>query len=617
MASQVAFTHSAPALRSPIRASLRVGSGAPAKLAAPIFDGASAPQARGYGPGFSAALVAMVVGARRVRPSKVQQRRLRLALRAVAQAERVVPLTGDTLRASLKMRCDTSGGVYAIYWANENGKLVVAGDYVTDDRRAALKAKGFDSSYAKESEAFSLDVSGDSRVAEVYKTNKPLFIKDVASADMKRKDLAAKYGIRQVCFIAFEGGVLEYGTSDDGCSATWEEMPECPLIPKAAMRRGFELLGAAYSMFWAKKGDEFKVVADYVTGSRLKSLKAARGDDETFCSKSREMRLDASGDSPVAKASKTGEEVKVVDTSTMRRAALCKEFGIKTISFVPCEGGVLEFGTPANTQLSGPTLAASLKMRCDISGAVYALYWQETDGKASVAGDYVTPARAAALKAKGKTESFAVASKDFTLDVSGGGPVAEVLKTQEPVFIEDVATDDTMKRGGLAVEYGIKSVLLVPVQGGVLEYGTSDDAESADWTSADGARQARVARRLPNAELKKAFDSGATTAIFWEKKGEEFVAAASYVLSERVRALKAARGDDKTYASESESVKIPADSSGPVAASASSGKEIFLEDPSTDPNFKRADLAKEFNIGNCHFVPCTDGVLEWATGRSK
>jgi hypothetical protein len=95
----------------------------------------------------------MVVGARRVRPSKVQQRRLRLALRAVAQAERVVPLTGDTLRASLKMRCDTSGGVYAIYWANENGKLVVAGDYVTDDRRAALKAKGFDSSYAKESEA--------------------------------------------------------------------------------------------------------------------------------------------------------------------------------------------------------------------------------------------------------------------------------------------------------------------------------------------------------------------------------------------------------------------------------------------------------------------------------
>jgi len=122
---------------------------------------------------------------------------------------------------------------------------------------------------------------------------------------------------------------------------------------------------------------------------------------------------------------------------------------------------------------------------------------------------------------------------------------------------------------------------------------------------------------MPKAELEKAFDSGATHAIFWWKKGEEFVVGASYVLPERLRALKAARGDDKSYTSESALVKIPADGTGPVATAFRSGKEVTLEDPAADPNFKRGSLAKEFNVGRCHFVPCKDGVLEYGTGLQK
>ena len=53
-------------------------------------------------------------------------------------------------------------------------------------------------------------------------------------------------------------------------------------------------------MFWAKQGDSLKVVADYVTDSRKRSLKAARGDDETFCSKSREVTIDANGNAGAA-----------------------------------------------------------------------------------------------------------------------------------------------------------------------------------------------------------------------------------------------------------------------------------------------------------------------------
>jgi len=560
--------------------------------------------------GACATLAMVAGGAQRARRSKVQQQRPRLVARAVAVAERTVPLTGCTLQAALKMRCDTSGAGYAIYWANVNGKLVVAGDYVTDARKEELKSKGFEKSFAEESEAFAFDASGDGPIATVYKTREPLFVSDIVSSNLQRRELAAKYGLGQICFIPFEAGVLEFGTSDGSSTATWENMPVCPLIPKAELRRGFENLGAAYAMFWVKEGESFKIVADYVSDTREKTLKASRGDDETFCSKSRGVAIDDNGDGPLATAAKTGKEVKIMDTSVMKRAALAKEFGISEVHFIPTEAGVLEFGMPENAILTGPTLAASLKMRCDTSGAGYALYWQEWDGKLVVAGDYVTPAHAAALEAQGKVMSFAEASKDFMLEASGSGPVATVTQTGEPLFIQDVSTCEGMRRGGLASDYGIKSVCIVPVPGGALEYGTSDEQSTADWTCIEDARQAVI----PKAELQKAFDSGATYAMLWWRQGDEFVVGASYVSLNRERALRAARGDNKTYTSESAPVKIPVDSMGPVASAARSGKEITLENPAAESNFKRASLAKEFDIGNCHFVPCRDGVLEYGTG---
>merc|ERR1711976_616027 len=231
----------------------------------------------------------------------------------------------------------------------------------------------------------------------------------------------------------------------------------------------------------------------------------------------------------------------------MNRAALAQEFGIKRLHFIPMDCGGLEHGSPESAYLSGNVLAASLKMRCDTSGAGYALYWKEAGGKAVVAGDYVAPARQAALKAKGKTSSFAEASKSYTMDLVGDGPIATVLQTRAPFYIQDVATCDIMKRGGVAVDYGITSICFVPVPGGVLEYGTSDGPCTADWTCMEDARKAI----MPKEELQKAFDAGATHVIFWRQDGEEFVVGASYVFPERVRALQASRGDDKTYTSES------------------------------------------------------------------
>jgi len=66
-------------------------------------------------------------------------------------------------QASLKMRCDTSGAGYAIFWANVNGKLVVASDYVTDERKAENKANKMPKSFAEESESFTLDANGSGK----------------------------------------------------------------------------------------------------------------------------------------------------------------------------------------------------------------------------------------------------------------------------------------------------------------------------------------------------------------------------------------------------------------------------------------------------------------------
>jgi len=522
----------------------------------------------------------------------------------------MVALTGDTLAASLKMRCDTSGAGYAIYWCNVDGQLVVSEDYITEARKAALAEKGFTKSFAQESEPFALSVDGDGPVATCYKTGAPQFVGDVSKSSMKRKELAAKYGIQQVAWVPMEGGVMEFGTSEGSSTANWgDEMPGCPTMPKAEMRKGFENLGASYCLFWQNRNMEFSVVAEYTTESRKQALQEKRNDDKTFATESKVFKLDAKGNGPIATAARTGKEQVISDVSTMNRAKLAKEFGIAKIHMVPVEGGVLEYGTPAQDYLYGDLMKASLKMRCDTSGAGYAMYWKESFGSLTIAGSYVTLARKEALAAAGKTMSFAEASYGIKLDMDGDGPVATVHKTQEPVYFQDVM-DSNMMRKETAAELGIKSVCFVPVAGGVMEYGTAEGSSTADWTCIDDARTAI----MPKAEMKKAFENGATHTIFWKQVGDEYKAGASYVRPDRLAALKAVRGDDKSYTSESIAMSFPASGDGPIAVTARSGKSMTVKDVSSS-KMKRAGLAKEFNVADIHFVPCKDGVLEYGTGE--
>ena len=259
----------------------------------------------------------------------------------------------------------------------------------------------------------------------------------------------------------------------------------------------------------------------------------------------------------------------------------------------------------------GALTAAAVDARAlDAVVGADAMYWKEVEGKLVIAGEYVTPQRQETLRKLNKKASFAEASQKITIDVGSDTPFARVMQTDAPVFIQDVKTCTTMDRAGLAAEYAIGSLCLIPVEGGMIEYGTSCEESqcTANWNSVEDACTAV----MPRGEMKRAFENGATHVIFWKLVDGQYVCGADYVIPERIRALKG-KGIDTSYTTESEEMSFAADGPGPVATAARSGAEIVIENPDMNPAFKRAAIAKKYGVGNIHFVPCKDGVLEYGS----
>lgn len=96
--------------------------------------------------------------------------------------------------------------------------------------------------------------------------------------------------------------------------------------------------------------------------------------------------------------------------------------------------------------MTGDVLKASLKMRCDTSGAAYAIYWANIGDSLKVVGEYKASRYKKELKERGVTKSFGEASKPFVLAATGEGPIAKVLATGQPYFVEDAVTCNTLKR---------------------------------------------------------------------------------------------------------------------------------------------------------------------------
>jgi hypothetical protein len=279
---------------------------------------------------------------------------------------------------------------------------------------------------------------------------------------------------------------------------------------------------------------------------------------------------------------------------------------------VPVPGGVLEAGICGHDRLAGHVLQAALKMRCDVAGSGYAIYWTEVDGMFVVSGDYVTPERRKALRDRGLSTSFADASRHIALSSSGSGPVATCARHGQPTYVQDVKTCTAMARHGLAAEYNVESICCVPVLGGVVEFGTSAGPETASWTEMPDCPE------MPKLEMRKAFDElGAVYVIFWQVSGESFVVSADYVTPDHERTMRNRHGSDVSFCSLSRMFALPVDGQGYIARAARSGKEFVVADAASDPKLTRQKLAQEFGIGEVRIVPVSGGVLEYGMARAS
>ena len=110
-------------------------------------------------------------------------------------------------------------------------------------------------------------------------------------------------------------------------------------------------------------------------------------------------------------------------------------------------------------------------------GATYMILWERDGEKFRVGQDFTTESRKKALrKVRGDKLTFSSASRKFTINANGRGPIATCAREGKQITIYDTSV---MQRAQVAEEFNIKQITFVPVKGGnkVLEYGTPQAEE--------------------------------------------------------------------------------------------------------------------------------------------
>ena len=218
--------------------------------------------------------------------------------------------------------------------------------------------------------------------------------------------------------------------------------------------------------------------ADSLSLHPLQALRSIRSDGKTFAAESERTtsgKVKASGDNPIAKAMRTGEQVIITaeDTKNMVRKDIAADFNMQTIRFVPLgDGTVLEYGTPGSN--------AQKESFMQQLGATYALHWVREGSDFVVKRDFTTAARIKAMRqARGDDKLFATESAKYKLNAEGDGPVAYAVRSGREQIMEKEDLRK-MKRYPLIKEFGIKKIHMIPMgDGSVLEYGTPSGEEVA------------------------------------------------------------------------------------------------------------------------------------------
>lgn len=137
--------------------------------------------------------------------------------------------------ADLEAICDKTGAVYAVYWIPNGDNMIVSCYYNTPKRLEELQSKRPDSkTFATMSKDVQIRI-GEGSVGRAYLNKSSEFIPDAGEGVSKsgqcfiRSDLAKEFGIKSIACVFSQGGVIEYGTTQE-----WPHMPEiyAPLLPQ-------------------------------------------------------------------------------------------------------------------------------------------------------------------------------------------------------------------------------------------------------------------------------------------------------------------------------------------------------------------------------------------------
>lgn len=129
------------------------------------------------------------------------------------------------VQAVLREVCQRTLADYALFWLPADDQLSTFAHYNSPECKEALQKQGGDDHpFCRGNRATKLDVSGDSVVARVFRSGEGALVTGVqqlAPPSFMRAELMKTLGIESVACVAYNGGVLEYGTTKK-----WDVLPK-------------------------------------------------------------------------------------------------------------------------------------------------------------------------------------------------------------------------------------------------------------------------------------------------------------------------------------------------------------------------------------------------------
>jgi len=158
-------------------------------------------------------------------------------------------------------------------------------------------------------------------------------------------------------------------------------------------------------------------------------------------------------------------------------------------------------GTPSLTDFR--IAMPNLQKVCEDSGAVFAVFWELKDGLLQATEHYNPLERIEKIrKDTMKDDLYSTEAYKFQI-APGDGIVGKVYASSEQAFYQDVSqlSSDAYIRSEIAEKYGMKSVAVMPYEGGVLEVGTDLEEDwGRSWSERFLSRLSEEQLRMPAVE---------------------------------------------------------------------------------------------------------------------